>query len=59
MFQQETLNIFTQLWAMTDRTVRTSLLLTLKCMADLIPPAVINKSLFDNMLAGFSDSNAK
>jgi hypothetical protein len=44
---------------MTDRTIRTALLSTLKHLADLFPAAMINKSVFDNMLAGFSDSNAK
>eukprot|EP01036_Dinobryon_divergens_P032364 gene32364-41931_t len=48
-----------QLWAMTDRVVRTSLLDALKNMAPVIPASAVNKHIFDNMVAGFSDSNAK
>ena len=48
-----------QLWSMTDRVVRTSLLDALKNMAPVIPAAAVNKHIFDNMVAGFSDSNAK
>lgn len=59
VFQAECIGVLTQLWAMTDRTIRTALLSSLKHLVELIPAAVINNSLFDNMIAGFSDSNAK
>ncbi len=59
VFQQECLQSMIQLWTMTDRTVRTSLLNALKHLSELIPNAIVNKNLFDNMIAGFSDSNAK
>ncbi len=48
-----------QLWSMTDRVVRTSLLDALKNMAPVIPASAVNKHIFENMVAGFSDSNAK
>ena len=47
------------LWTMTDRTVRTALLSTLKCLVVLTPADQVNKSIFDPLLAGFADSNAK
>lgn len=59
VYQKEFLGIVVQLWAMTDRTVRTTLLSSLKNMADFIPNSAINKQIFDNVLAGFTDSNAK
>lgn len=59
VFQQDCLQVLVQLWTMTDRTVRTALLSSLKHLAELVPNTVVNRSLFDNMLAGFSDSNAK
>ena len=48
-----------QLWTMTDRTIRTALLGTLKSLVELTPADVVNKSIFDPLLAGFADSNAK
>jgi hypothetical protein len=59
VFQTECIGVLTQLWAMTDRTIRTALLSALKHLVELIPASVVNSSLFDNMIAGFSDSNAK
>ena len=47
------------LWMMTDRTVRTALLGTLKLLVALTPADTVNKNIFDPLLAGFSDSNAK
>mmetsp|Transcript_3639 Transcript_3639/g.4984 ORF Transcript_3639/g.4984 Transcript_3639/m.4984 type:complete len:813 (+) Transcript_3639:41-2479(+) len=47
------------LWATADRAVRTVQLESLKNLAPLIPAAAVNKHIFDNMVAGFSDSNAK
>lgn len=48
-----------QLWTMTDRAVRTALLGTLKQIMPLIPASAVNKCIFDQLLAGFADSNAK
>jgi SCY1-like protein 1 len=58
-FEKECTNVITQLWTMTDRTIRTSMLNALKHLADLISKDAINRSIFDNIIAGFSDSNAK
>ena len=35
------------------------MLQTLKALVPFVPDAVVNKSIFDNVLAGFADSNAK
>ena len=59
IFQQECISILVQLWTMTDRTIRTSMLASLKNLSELVPKEAVNKSIFDNVLAGFSDSNAK
>lgn len=59
IFRRSCVPIIVQLWPMTDRTVRTVLLQSLKNLAELIPGAVVNKAVFDNIVAGFSDSNAK
>jgi len=48
-----------QLWATADRVVRTVLLESLRTLGPLIPAAAVNRHIFDNMVAGFSDSNAK
>jgi len=47
------------LWALSDRVIRTSLLRTLKSLVTFIPNDIINKKIFDPMLSGFADSNAK
>ena len=47
------------LWTMTDRTIRTALLGSLKSLVALTPADLVNKSIFDPLLAGFADSNAK
>jgi hypothetical protein len=47
------------LWTMTDRTIRTALLGSLKNLVALTPADMVNKSMFDPLLAGFADSNAK
>ena len=39
--------------------IKNALLASLKQLAPLIPNAVVNKSIFDQLVAGFSDSNAK
>lgn len=59
LFVSSCLPTVLQLWGMTDRVVRTSLLDSLKNLAPVIPAAAVNKHIFDNMVAGFSDSNAK
>jgi hypothetical protein len=51
--------LLVQLWAMADRTVRTVMLQTLKALIPFIPDAVVNRSIFENMMGGFSDSNPK
>lgn len=58
-FQHSWVPILTQLWAMSDRSVRTVMLQSLKALASFIPDSTINRGVFDNILAGFSDSNAK
>ena len=53
------LGSYSQLWAMTDRAVRTELLRTLKSISACLSSETINKKIFDQMLSGFSDSNSK
>jgi hypothetical protein len=57
--KQDYLDTIVQLWGMTDRTIRSSLLVSMKELVELLPAATINKSIFDNIIMGFSDSNAK
>ncbi len=59
IFRRTCVPIIVQLWPMTDRTVRTVLLQSLRNLAELTPTAIVNKTIFDNIVAGFSDSNAK
>jgi len=59
VFRQTCVPCIVQLWSLTDRTVRTCMLGSLKPLGALIPDSVVNKSIFDHVLAGFSDSNAK
>ncbi len=59
IFRQSCLPVLVQLWSMTDRTVRTVMLQSLKALIPFVPDAVINRTIFDHMMAGFSDSNAK
>jgi SCY1-like protein 1 len=58
-FASKCLPAVLQLWSMTDRAVRTALLGSLKQLITLTPASAVNKSIFDQMLAGFADSNAK
>jgi hypothetical protein len=58
-FETHYKDLIVQLWSMSDRSVRTVLLNTLKNLAEHIPDSVVNKSIFDHMVAGFADSNAK
>jgi len=46
-----------QLWSMSDRSVRTSLLRTSRTLIGFTPNKVVNEHIFDPMLAGFADSN--
>ena len=48
-----------QLWTMSDRSVRSSLLKSLKSLCPLIPVDALNKKIFDPLIAGFGDSNYK
>ena len=59
IFKQAWVPILVQLWAMTDRTVRTVMLSSLKPLIPYIPDSVVNRSIFEHIMAGFSDSNAK
>lgn len=59
VFRASWVPILVQLWTMTDRSVRTVMLQSLKALIPFVPDAVVNRSIFDNVLAGFSDSNAK
>lgn len=59
VFRSSWVPILVQLWTMSDRSVRTVMLQSLKALIPYIPDAVVNRSIFDNVLAGFSDSNAK
>jgi SCY1-like protein 1 len=53
------LDAYLPLWTMSDRVVRTELLKTLKAFTEVVSAEAINAKIFDNMLTGFSDSNAK
>jgi len=53
------LPVIVQLWSMNDRAIRTTLLKTLKSLIAITPASAVNKSIFEPMLAGFADSNAK
>eukprot|EP01031_Cornospumella_fuschlensis_P036732 gene36732-44555_t len=58
-FETHYRELIIQLWAMSDRSIRTVLLSSLKNIVDFIPESAVNKSIFDHMIAGFADSNAK
>lgn len=58
-FEKRFVDAFVALWSFSDRAVRTCLLVTLKNLITLMPDGVVSKHLFDPMLAGFADSNAK
>jgi len=59
VFRASWVPILVQLWGMSDRSVRTVMLQSLKALVPFVPDTVVNKSIFDNILAGFADSNAK
>lgn len=59
VFRQSWVPILVQLWAMQDRAVRTVMLQTLQALVPFIPDAIINRSVFDSVLGGFADDNAK
>lgn len=58
-YANKCLPVIIQLWSMNDRAIRTTLLKTLKSLIVLTPATFVNKNIFDPMLAGFADSNAK
>lgn len=58
-YRSSCVNVFNDLWAMSDRTVRNSLLKSCKGLIPLTPKIIVNKNIFDAILAGFADSNAK
>lgn len=58
-FASSCLDAYVPLWTMTDRVVRTELLKTLKALNEVLSADTVNKRIFDNMLTGFSDTNAK
>mmetsp|Transcript_10613 Transcript_10613/g.10688 ORF Transcript_10613/g.10688 Transcript_10613/m.10688 type:complete len:926 (+) Transcript_10613:164-2941(+) len=49
----------TALWSISDRVVRTALLKNLKPIVPLLSSDMINKKIFEPLLAGFADSNYK
>ena len=51
--------VLTQLWTMGDRAVRGALLSSLKDISSYIHENLVNKYIFDQLLAGFADSNPK
>lgn len=59
VFERLLLGSYVSIWGLSDRTLRTSLLGTLKAIAPLVPDDVVNKKIFDLLIGGFSDSNAK
>ena len=58
-FGSKCLTVTIELWSMSDRSIRTALLQSCKNLVPFIPKEIVNKSIFDPMLAGFADSNAK
>ena len=46
------------LFALSDRTVRTVLLQSLRHLGKLLSKEAVNKTIFDHMISGFSDSNS-
>jgi hypothetical protein len=58
-FQSVVLGPIVSLWGLSDRAIRMSLLASLKTTASLVPSDVVNKKIFDPLVGGFSDSNAK
>jgi hypothetical protein len=48
-----------QLWVISDRSIRTALLKSLKSLAPYLPKDAINKKIFDPLMSGFADSNSK
>lgn len=59
VYQSKCLSIVNDLWAMSDRAVRTCLLKACKYLIPLTPVAVVSKNIFDAILAGFADTNSK
>mmetsp|Transcript_12961 Transcript_12961/g.21183 ORF Transcript_12961/g.21183 Transcript_12961/m.21183 type:complete len:403 (+) Transcript_12961:733-1941(+) len=59
VFSVSCLGPYQQLWTFSDRAIRTALLRTLKPILFLLSRDVVNRKLFEPLLAGFSDSNSK
>jgi SCY1-like protein 1 len=59
VFMNQCGDLLGQLWTMSDRAVRMALLKSLKATVLYISPDTVNKFIFDPMIAGFADSNAK
>jgi len=47
------------LWGISDRAIRTSLLKSCKTLLPITPSIMVNKHIFEPMIAGFGDSNPK
>lgn len=59
IFELHSRDLLPQLWGMSDRSIRTSLLQTLRHMVSYLDNGMVNKHIFEPMIAGFADSNAK
>lgn len=57
-FEKTAIPVLINIWAISDRTIRTSLLKSLKSTATLYPSEVVNKSILDHLFVGFTDANA-
>jgi SCY1-like protein 1 len=58
-YEKHFANAMVDLWSMSDRAVRTCLLVSLRYLVALTPDTLVSKNIFDPMLAGFADSNPK
>ena len=58
-YEKHFANAMVDLWGMSDRAVRTCLLVSLRHLVALTPATLASKNIFDPMLAGFADSNPK
>lgn len=59
MFSKHIVPALISLWGIADRAIRTTLLKSLRALVKVTPTEIINKSIFDPLLSGFADSNAK
>lgn len=58
-FPTSAIDILGSAWSLSDRSIRNSLLKTCKHVVPMLSSTFVNKSIFDPMIAGFADSNAK